>query len=85
MPREVQEIDTGKDLKEAAQQRDGVDRIRSVEALEQNKRGTKCGGCEGDVVERVYAVTKLILARRLPFWGSFTYIEVENEFNALLK
>lgn len=58
---QVEEVHAGEDDKESAQQRDGVDRIRGVEPLKENKRGAKCGGRERDIVEGVHTEPLLAL------------------------
>jgi hypothetical protein len=54
--RKVQQVDTGEDCEESAEQRDGVACVDSVEALEEDERSDEgeCGEC--NVVERVYTV-----------------------------
>lgn len=51
--REVEKVDTGENDEEAAEQRNGVDGIGSVESTEQDEGGAECGGRKGDIVKRV--------------------------------
>lgn len=52
---EVEEVDAGEGDEEAADERDGVDRVGGVEAAEEDEGGAEGGGSKGYVVERVYA------------------------------
>lgn len=51
--REIEEIYTSEDCEETAQERDCVDSIAGVEALEKDEGCDKGAGGEGDVVQRV--------------------------------
>ena len=56
LTREVEEVYAGEDDEEAAEQRDGVDSRRSVEALEKQAGCDEGASGESHVVERVHAV-----------------------------
>ena len=51
--RKVEQIDTSECNEEAANQRQGVNRIGRVEAAKEDERGTQSSRRKGDVVERV--------------------------------
>jgi hypothetical protein len=53
LTREVEEVDAGEDYEETTQERDCVDGIAGVEALEEDKGRDEGAGGEGDVVQRV--------------------------------
>lgn len=55
MSRQVEQINTGEDYEESAQQRNRADRIGGIETLEENKRGADRCGREGDIVKRIDA------------------------------
>jgi hypothetical protein len=52
---EVQKVDAGEDGEEAAEERDGIYGVGSVEAAEEDEGGDEGAGGECYVVERVYA------------------------------
>ena len=51
--REVEEVDTGEDCEETAQERDRIDSVAGVEASEEDEGCDEGAGGEGDVVQRV--------------------------------
>lgn len=83
--RQIEQVDSGEDNQESAQQGNGVNGIGSVESLEENKRSAERGGRKGDIVEGIDAVERSLLAGVGGNRVSSAYMEVENEFKALLK
>lgn len=51
--REVEEVDTGEDCEETAQERDRINSVAGVEASEEDEGCDEGAGGEGDVVQRV--------------------------------
>ena len=51
--RQIQQVDPGKDDQESTKERKGVDRIRCVEAFEEDEGGAQRGCCEGYIVKWV--------------------------------
>lgn len=83
---EVQKIYARKDDKESTKQRYRVDGVRGVKSLEQNEGGAESRGRESDIVKRVHTAGDLGSETTLRLCGGKeAYIEVEKEFNALLK
>lgn len=82
---EVQEVYTRENDEESTEQRYRIDCICGVESLEKDEGGAKGRGCEGDVVERIHTGRDHTVSIMTSFSSDRTYIEVENEFNALLK
>lgn len=65
-PRQVEQVHPGEDDQKAAEQRDGADGVSSIEAFEENERGTE-GSCrEGDIIQRID--TGIELASRPSNW-----------------
>lgn len=54
-PGQIEEVNSGEDHQEPAQQGYGIDRVRGVEASEQDERRTQGGSGESDVVQRIDA------------------------------
>lgn len=62
MSREVQEVNTGEDNEESAEQRYCVDGVGCVEPLEKDEGGAEGCGCKGNIVKWVHTVGGTILA-----------------------
>jgi hypothetical protein len=72
LTREVEEVDACEDYEEATQERDCVDGVAGVEALEEDKGCDEGAGGEGDVVERVDTRNGSVQDRRVGVWNSRT-------------
>lgn len=84
--REVEKIDATEDNEEATEEGDGVDRVGSIETLEEDEGGTECSSCEGYVVEWCYSVLYRNISSILYFEeAQGAYRELENCVKALLK
>jgi len=85
--REVEEVDAREGDEEAADQRDGVDRVGGVEAAEEDEGGAEGGGREGYVVEGVDAGHNQYQydGAEHVVWRAETHILVGNWLSALLK
>jgi len=51
--REVEEVDSGEDDKEAGDEGENVDCVIGIESAVEDEGGAKCRGCECYVVERI--------------------------------
>lgn len=83
--REVEEVDAAEDNEEATEEGDGVDRVGSIETLEEDEGGTEGSSCEGYVVERCYSVLYQNISSMYFEEAQGAYRELENCVKALLK
>lgn len=64
-PREVEEVNAGEDDEETAEERDGVDRIGRVEALEEDEGRQEGKSCKCHIIKRVDTVAKSACGREV--------------------
>ena len=68
--RKVEEIDSREDYQEATEERNCVDRVGCVEALEKDEGCDECASCECHVIKRIYTVGTLAISQNIagPEW-----------------